>query len=453
MRWKDSGDEGLLYDALMEKSFTKALLKVIGQRKRLKGARGEMLGWTTRAFQHAGVVKEGLLEPSVPKLEQSNSAVVYGDQLFLKLFRKLEPGINPDLEIGRFLTERSFSYISPVEGVLEYVRKKGAPVTAAMLQRFVPGDGDAWEYTLESLGSYLAGILASGAEVQETPASVETLLGLAEKEAPPLAKDMIGSYLDVAAVIGQRTAQMHLALSADPGNPSFAPEPFTSFYQRSIYQSMRSLTTQVFQTMRKVLKDLPEETQRDARQVLGLEEEILQRFRKVIDRKITAMRIRCHGDYHLGQLIRSSDDFIITDFEGEPLRPLSERRIKRSAMRDVAGMLRSFYYASSTAVRNQVEREEAAPEELAVLQRWAQFWNTWVSTTFLKSYLEAAAGASFIPGSREELLVLMDAFMLEKAVYEVGYELNNRPAWAIIPIHSIPRLLEVEQTPETAERE
>jgi maltose alpha-D-glucosyltransferase / alpha-amylase len=448
MRVKQSGDEGLLYDALVEKGFSKALLRVISQRKRLKGSRGEMLGWTTRAFQHAGAVREGSLEPSVPRLEQSNSSVVYGDQLFLKLFRKLESGVNPDLEMGRFLTERSFGHVPPVAGVLEYVRKKGPPMTAAMLQHFVPGESDAWDYTLETLDSYLAGILASGAEVQEAGASVGTMLDLAEKEAPPLAKDMIGSYLDVATLIGQRTAQLHLALSADSGNPSFAPEPFTSFYQRSIYQTMRSLTTQVFQTMRRVLKDLPEETQRDAGTVLGLEQEILLRFKKVIDRKITAMRIRCHGDYHLGQLIRSGDDFVITDFEGEPARPLSERRIKRSAMRDVSGMLRSFYYAASTAVRTHTEREGSGGEDLAVLRRWAQFWNTWVSSTFLKSYLETAGGATFVPESREELEVLLDAFLLEKAVYEIGYELNNRPGWAIIPIHSIPLLLDPGQTAE-----
>jgi maltose alpha-D-glucosyltransferase / alpha-amylase len=450
LKIRQDGDEGVLYDALMERTFSEALLRTISQRKRLKGARGEMLGWTLRNFKHAGAAREGLLKPSVSKLEQSNTSVVYGDQLFLKLFRKLEPGVNPDLEMGRFLTERSFPHIPPVVGVLEYVRKKGAPMTAAMLQHYVQGDGDAWEFTLQALDNFMDGVPASGVEVPETPTSVGALLDLAEKEASPLAKDMVGSYLDIATLIGQRTAEMHLAISADQGNPGFAPEPFTSFYQRSIYQNMRSLTTQVFQTMRKVLGDLPEESRRDAELVLGLEQEILERFRRVIDRKISAMRIRCHGDYHLGQLLRSDDDFVITDFEGEPIRPLSERRIKRSALRDVSGMLRSFYYAAATVVRRHAERDGMSAGEISSLQRWAQFWNTWVSSTFLKSYLETARGASFIPASREELEVLLDAFLLEKAVYEIGYELNNRPTWASIPIQSIPQLLDPEQAPEGA---
>ena len=442
VKLKDSGTEGVLYDSLVEKSFSAALLKMIAQRKRLRGQQGELLGWTTRAFDHAGEVREGLLEPSMPRLEQSNSSVVYGNQLFMKLFRRLEPGINPDLEMGRFLTERSFAHVPPVEGVLEYVRKKGAPMTVAMLQGYIPSHGDAWDYSLEALNSYFETILASGAEVQESPISIGTMLELAGKDTPPLALDMIGSYLEVARLIGQRTAEMHLALAADSGNPAFSPEPFTSFYQRSIYQSMRSLTSQVFQTLRRVLKTLPQETQSDAQRLLDLEQEILKRFRDVIDRRIYAMRIRCHGDYHLGQLIRTDDDFVITDFEGEPSRPLSERRIKRSAMRDVSGMLRSFYYASYTVLRRHAEREDISTEQLATLQQWARFWNSWVSATFLRAYLATAEGASFLPSSKKELQILLDAFLLEKAVYEVGYELNNRPSWAIIPIQSIPQLLD-----------
>lgn len=375
------------------------------------------------------------------KAEQSNTSVVYGDQLIMKLYRRLEAGTNPDQEIGRFLTEKGFAYTPPLAGALEYQKKPGQPMTVALLQGLVPNVGDAWQFTLDSLNNFFPQALASQADVPEISLSTSTLLDLAEQSPPPLAMDLLGSYLDAASLLGRRTAEMHLALSEGSGNPSFTPEPFTSFYQRSIYQSMRSLLGQVFHTLRSGLKGLPEPVQQDAEAVLDLEEEILGRFRLILNRKIAATRIRCHGDYHLGQLLRTANDFMIIDFEGEPARPLSERRIKRCALRDVAGMLRSFHYASHVALLNQITSGGADPADLKALQQWARFWNVWVTTTFLKSYLASSANAAFIPRTRWELQVLMDAFLIEKAVYELGYEMNNRPDWVAIPAQGIPQLL------------
>ncbi|HZK66631.1 MAG TPA: alpha-amylase, partial [Chloroflexota bacterium] len=171
-------------------------------------------------------------------------------------------------------------------------------------------------------------------------------------------------------------------------------------------------------------------------------DEVLSHYKKLIDQKITAMRIRCHGDYHLGQLLSTGNDFMIIDFEGEPARPLSERRLKRSPLRDVAGMLRSFQYASQFALLGQPSGSVVRQEDLPILEPWACYWELWVSATFLRSYLETARGASFLPADREELRILLDTFLLEKAVYELSYELNNRPAWVKIPIQGILQLLE-----------
>ncbi|MGH7351945.1 MAG: maltose alpha-D-glucosyltransferase, partial [Candidatus Methylomirabilales bacterium] len=194
------------------------------------------------------------------------------------------------------------------------------------------------------------------------------------------------------------------------------------------------------------LKEMPRGLQADAKRVLDLDGEIRKRFRQIRDRKITAMRIRCHGDYHLGQVLYTGKDFVIIDFEGEPARPLSERKLKRSALRDVAGMLRSFRYATRVALVEQAATGliHSRPEAIAGLEVWGRFWTVWVSTVFLKAYLAIAVETPLIPRNRGELQVLLDAFLLEKALYELAYELNNRPDWVRIPIQGILELLEGE---------
>jgi maltose alpha-D-glucosyltransferase/alpha-amylase len=253
---------------------------------------------------------------------------------------------------------------------------------------------------------------------------------------------MVGTYIEQARLLGERTAEMHLALAEPTDNKQFAPEPFTTMYQRSMYQSMRTLSMQAFQTLRKQLSTLEGEAREEAQQLLGMQSVVMERFRKVIDGKINATRTRYHGDYHLGQVLYTGRDFAIIDFEGEPARRLSERRIKRSPLQDVAGMLRSFRYASHAALLNQAAGATIRPEDMDVAQEWGHYWTFWVSVSFLKQYLATAGNASFIPQKRENLEVLLDAFLLEKAVYELGYELNNRPAWVRIPLQGILQLVE-----------
>ena len=439
---RDTGQSGVIFDPLVDRGFCDAILEAIAGRRRLKGLEGDLLAHSTREFRRILGSAEGPLEPSAVKAEQSNTSVAYGDRFILKLFRRLAEGVNPDLELGRLLTERGFRHTPPVAGFLEYRRPKADTMTVAVLQGFVPNEGDAWRYTMDALGHYFEQVLASDAEVQPAPRSTSRLLELAEQDPPLQALETIGNYLDSARLLGKRTGEMHLALASDPDHPDFAPEPFSTLYQRSIYQSMRSLAAIVFQTLRQGLRGLPEELQRDAESILRREGEILQRLQSIVERKITATRIRCHGDYHLGQVLYTGKDFVIIDFEGEPARPLSERRIKRSPLRDVAGMLRSFHYASNAALYGEVSGVVVRPEDIRPLMAWARFWRSWVSASFLGSYLEVTSHASFLPRTRDELHVLLDAFLVEKAIYELGYELNNRPAWVAIPIRGILQLLE-----------
>ncbi|MGH7405928.1 MAG: putative maltokinase, partial [Candidatus Methylomirabilales bacterium] len=439
-------EDGILFDALWDKGFCLALLEAVARRRHLKGAFGQLLASPTQAFRRVRGPAETRLEPAIMRAEQSNTSVVYGDRLVLKMFRRLDQGINPDLEIGRFLTERAaFAHIPPVAGALEYRRGRSEPITVAVLEAFIPNQGDAWRYTLDALGGYFERALASS-EMQVATLPEEPLLSLCERDPPPVLREITGPYLASAELLGRRTAELHVALSNESEDAAFAPEPMTDFYRQSLYHTLLGATDRALQLLRQRLKEMPRGLQADAKRVLDLDGEIRKRFRQIRDRKITAMRIRCHGDYHLGQVLYTGKDFVIIDFEGEPARPLSERKLKRSALRDVAGMLRSFRYATRVALVEQAATGliHSRPEAIAGLEVWGRFWTVWVSTVFLKAYLAIAVETPLIPRNRGELQVLLDAFLLEKALYELAYELNNRPDWVRIPIQGILELLEGE---------
>jgi maltose alpha-D-glucosyltransferase/alpha-amylase len=406
-------DGFLLYEPVSEPKFASALLETIGRRRQLDGNRGTVAGAPTRAFRE--LRGAGELPSQVLRGEQSNTAIVFGEAFFLKLFRRLDSGINADLEVTQFLNETSFAATPRVAGALEYRGGSGEPMTLAVLQSYTPNSGDAWTYTLDAISRFFEDVVSQGGAVAE---------------------EMIGPYLADAETLGRRTAQMHAALASRDDVAAFAPEPFTPHYQRSIYQSMRTQMVQVLQLLRRRAKGVA-----DAEALLAREQEIQLRFRRVLDGRITGLRIRTHGDFHLGQVLRTGNDFVIIDFEGEPSRPLSERRIKRSALRDVAGMLRSFHYAPYAVVHGQSQGSVIRSEDLAALESGARFWHRAVGTAFVRAYLAESGDAAHLPRTRDEQRVLLDAYLLEKALYEIVYELNNRPEWVGIPLRGVLDLL------------
>jgi maltose alpha-D-glucosyltransferase/alpha-amylase len=440
---KDGG--GVLYDALSNPSFCRLLLESILQSRRIDSEQqGTLIASLTQPYRTISVATETIMDAKVVRGEQSNTSVIFGDKLILKLFRRIDQGINPDLEICRFLTEKtSFTQIAPVVGSIEYSKKRSDPVTLAMLQEFVPNEGDAWEYTLDVLQNYLEEILSA----QHEPAYAEqpiglSLLNLAEEEIPPMVAEVIGPYIESARVLGKRTAEMHVALCSDWSDPNFAPERFTSLYQRSLYQSMRNRAGETFVTLRNKQWEMPEHIQPDVSELVVNEDTLIARFQSILAHKISTMRTRIHGDYHLGQVLFTGNDFVIIDFEGEPARSLAERRMKRSPLTDVAGMIRSFDYAVHTALSRQSEFLGIEREEDHALQAlWGRFWYQWICAVFIKEYLQVAEGAPFIPDTHEELFKLLEVYILDKAVYELGYELNNRPNWVHIPVQSILNIL------------
>ncbi len=432
----------VLYDALVNKEFNSALLIAIGRRRRFKGINGRITGSPTKAIRTICWPPELPLEPSPLKAEQTNTSVLYEDLLILKLFRQVDEGINPDLEIGRFLTENTdFPNISRIAGMLEYHSNTGYRISLAILQEFVRNEGDAWGYTLDSLQRFIEIALAHPT-VQIPPVPQRSILSLGE-EAAPLAMETIGPYLASADLLGQRTAELHIALASAEDTPDFSPESFTLMYQNSTYHSMRRSAIRTLQLLRKQLDYIQEGVKEKAEEVLEQENEIIGRYQLLREKRINSARIRCHGDYHLGQVLYTGKDFIIIDFEGEPARPLSERRLKLSPLRDVAGMIRSFHYAAYTALLRHSQLT-LRPEDAPILEQWARFWYVWVSSSFLKSYLTIVKDTGMVPDDTEGLKILLNAFLLDKAIYEIVYELNNRPDWVQVPLQGILQLLEAQ---------
>jgi maltose alpha-D-glucosyltransferase/alpha-amylase len=435
VRNQEDESRGLLYDALGPPNFAEAVLGAIARRKRATGTTGTLVGSTTKAFVRLRGPETIRLEAQLSVAEQSNNSVIFGERLMLKVFRRLEEGVNPELEVGRFLTEKAeFPNVAPLAGSLEYRRPQGEPVTMAIVQAYVPNQGDAWQYTLTTVSHFFTSPDLIDLEPQPL---VRGIVDAAREELPEMAVKTIGNYLDSAKLLGRRTAELHGALASDPADPAFAPERVTPQDQRSIYQSISGLSIRAIDLLRSQLSRIPNEARADAQQVLDLEARIAYILRAFLARRPNTTRIRVHGDYHLGQVLYTGNDFIIIDFEGEPTRSLYERRLKRLALRDVAGMLRSFSYASQAALRAM----EVAPERLPRMQAWARFWGDCVSAAFLKSYLTTAGTASFVPQTKEDLELQLTTMLLEKALYELRYELNMRPDWVSIPLRGILELV------------
>jgi len=375
-----------VYDALASPFFRTVLLREI--------AAGSSSGALMAKSSITLPEQDGIVESFVSKAEQSNTSIIYGNQYILKLFRKLEAGINPDIEIGAFLTSKGFKNTPAMLATLEYRPNENESFFAAILQEFVPNQVDAWKYTLSSLAAF------DGTDV--------------------------GGYADSAKLLGVRTAQMHAALASSAADPNFAPEPFTSEDAQALAGEIEKQAESALGLLESKLDALSAADQELARKVLERKERITHRFAALAVIKTHAKRIRYHGDYHLGQVLYTGSDFMIIDFEGEPARPLSERRAKALALRDVAGMVRSFQYAAYSGTSAEK----------------ADFWFRRVSQLYLNAYFAEAEGQAFLPSTPEQRTFFLDAFILQKALYEVQYELNNRPAWVGIPLRGILSLID-----------
>ncbi len=436
---KTSPVRGVLYDSLATGEGAVAVMEGLRADAVWRGERGRVECRSAPGLRECFGDSE--LAPRTVRLEQSNSTVPFGDKLMLKVLRQLEPGVNAELEIGGFLSERAPAGLVPrMLGSVTYVRPDLEPTTVALAQAFVPNEGNAWDLFLNHVDDVFDQALLDRVEAPASPP--EHVLDRVGIEPPAELMERAGTHMRQARMLGQRTGEIHVLLASGI-EPAFQPEPFTAMYQQSLFQGARALLARTCEILTRQRSRLPDEVRPDAEALLGAHARVEAQLREVTTRLIQALRIRAHGDLHLGQVLFTGDDFVIIDFEGEPLRPLRERRYKRNPLRDVAGMLRSFSYATESSLRAGHQR----PQDLERLTPWARLWTKWVSGAYVGGYLATPGIEPLLAPSQADRRLLLDFYRLEKCIYEISYELNNRPTWLPIPVRGLLELIGIEPPP------
>jgi maltose alpha-D-glucosyltransferase/alpha-amylase len=431
--------KGVLFDAALDGRFASVLLEGLERQEESALRRGRVRTQPTTAF--ARLRGAGELRSARGPGEQSNTSIVYGDRLILKLFRRLQPGINPDYEVGRHLTERlGFPRVPAVAGAFEYHFPGEEPTTIGMMQQLVESQADGWQHATDELSRFYDQVAGSTPPVDRLPSGFREM---ANSPVPRAVVEAMGGYAETAVILGKRTAELHLALSSDTSQRDFAPEPFTKTDLQALAADITGQVQMVWDALPPALdgKRLPPDAAPQARAFLREKGALLNAARSATALEFTAAKIRVHGDYHLGQVLWAEGDFYIIDFEGEPARSIAQRREKQSPLKDVAGMLRSFSYAAYAGL---FAYSVSRPSEFERLEPWARLWQTWASAAFLRSYLGVAAQAPFLPADRAQRDALLRLFVLDKALYELNYELNNRPDWVRIPLRGVLGLLDAE---------
>ena len=412
-----------LFDAHWDPDFGLCLLDAIAARRAFPSARGSFRCVPVEPWDHPSWDELDRAPATPHSGEQSNTSIFFDRRLILKSIRRPQSGINPDFEMLHFLTGRpSFTHVPRLAGWLDYAGE-GETTTVALLQQFVANAGDGWAHTLERLGRLCQALAAEAGRPDEI-----------EPQVASLGADLLAEIHELGAVTGR----LHAALASDPSAPAFRPELITSEdvgrWRRGIVQDLERLTAEIATASARVPAAIRAalEPLLDARAHI---ERAAHDLFLLADR--TVHKIRCHGDYHLGQVLKTAESFVVIDFEGEPARPLEERRAKHCPLRDVAGMLRSFDYAVHAALgaRPETERARLRPALAA--------WERLAARAFLDGYVMAAgkSPARLLPPSAEAVRRACAVFELEKACYELRYELNNRPDWISIPLAGLSRIL------------
>jgi len=436
--------EGVLYDALGDPGFCQRLLGLLDQPVELIGGSGQIEVEHSPRYDELRGGRSVTLHARLLAGEQSNSSIVFGDRLIMKLFRRVETGLNPDFELSEFLTEAGYANTPAVAGGILY-RQNGETLALAMLQAFVPNRGDAWKFTLDWLAEALPAYLNSDNHGPIAALPSQSYLHTALQGASAEAQAAFGGFLQSAARLGQRTAEMHVALASNPARTEFSPEPFTGADRQAYLSNCREYAQATFELLRQQMASYCGALAEQAARVAKLEAKALAAYESLAGVKLDVNKIRIHGDYHLGQVLATGDDFMIIDFEGEPVRSIAERRQKQLALRDVAGMLRSFHYASRTAATQALHdlatNGQGDPAASAAINAWTSSWHAWTCVAFLTDYLRIARGSRFLPADLAQTEQLLGACLLEKAIYELRYELNNRPDWVYLPLSALEGLL------------
>jgi maltose alpha-D-glucosyltransferase/alpha-amylase len=430
----------LLYEAVADRRFCTELLKLFARRKAAKLPEAELNGVARSELRALAEEPGAGLEPLVRRADQHHSTIVYGSQLFLKLYRVVEPGANPELQLERFLNRKKFPYVPQVLGWLDLHRPNGDVITLAAMRRFMPDARDARVYFIETITRYFERVPATREDAFSWPMG-GTLFEMASAAVPEPALRLIGLPVELVRILGQRTAEMHLVLASETDNRDFAPEPFTPFYQRSLFQSLRNLVVNAGRLLRRNFQQIPEELRPLALQVLDAESSAVKSLQTVHTTAMSAYRIRCHGVYHLGQLLFTGKDFIIANFDGRSSRSFGERRIKHSGFYDVASMLRSFSHAAHAALEQQVATGAIHSGDMPRFTPWSVFWFRWTAAAFLKAYLESMGKTELLPAPTEQRSALLKANLLGGCYHDLENALINHPERLSLALRSIIHLI------------
>jgi maltose alpha-D-glucosyltransferase/alpha-amylase len=368
-------------------------------------------------------------------VEQSNSSFRIGQDFAGKLLRKLEEGVSLEVRVLEHLARAPVKPRVPeLIARIDVDLGRGSPSTLWLSETFVQNEGDAWGVTVDSVQRFYERVLSSHREEEPVlpPATTSVALGV---EPPPLVVDLLHEHLPLVKLLGERTAELHVSLAHDRSHPAFAPRPYTALSQRSFYQSLRNLTARTFDKLANA--ELPPEARELAEKLRAKKRELGRRIDRLLATRLGGRLMRVHGDYHLGQVLYTGRDFYIVDFEGEPARSRSDRERLRSPLADIAGMLRSFHYAAYGALTGELSGSHVRETDRTVLARWAAFHERWASATFLDAYFRGMAETELLPGPGPELDLELEVHLIEKALYEVGYELDARPRWVELPLRGL----------------
>jgi maltose alpha-D-glucosyltransferase/alpha-amylase len=385
-------------------------------------------------------LSQGEVKSRVHFGRQNNTSITYNNSFFLKMYRKVDKEINPDTELSKYLTEEAaFPYTPAYIGSIEWMLEKNT-VTIGMMQVMVENHGDGQTYMLERLNNYIERILARGGRAYYPEEQGQRLTDPISYEAlPQELQTLLGAHAtDESHLLGKRTAQLHAALTLNTTKEDFTPEDFSLHYQRSLYSSMQSLVRETYQSIEKNTATLPAEIAHELKTLVNRKDDILRELKKIYQKKLDASKTRIHGNLHLQQILLTGKDIAIHDFGGNPHRNYSERRLKRSPLRDVASMIRSFYY---TAYKAFFSTGQVPKNEIPELLPFAPVWARYMSSFFLDAYLEKAKQSSFIPGVKDDLDIMLRSYLLEGALHDLNYELNNRPDYISVPLSLIRSLM------------
>lgn len=434
IRFEES-KQAVFFDAATDSRFFEQILNIIIDPYKYKIGREGVL-FVRRTQDPYQFDSENLPQAIYRQFEHSNSCMVYGQELFLKMYRKLDFGQNPEIEICNYLSSRSFKQGPSLIASVDLIHKDKT-FSVGILQRYVHSEKDAWQMTIDYLTQMCEQILVDNYSLSVNDLPQKSRLSDLFKADVPESITRYGTwYLGQIKMLSTALANLHLSLGDFDGPDAFSPEELTPFYQRSMFQSLRNWTEKAMQVLGEKVQTSMDEERRLYKTALSLKQTIYQRIEPLKKITIDSYRIRCHGDFHLGQVLSTGANLIIVDFEGEPARSIKERRVKRSSLRDVAGLMRSIDYAAHYVLKVHIRSEDRSK-----LADFLRSWSLVMQVQFLKAYYDQMATSRLIPQNLDDFILLTECLLFEKVLYEIIYEADNRPQWLDIPVQGLLDLL------------